>query len=692
MKSLRKSLNGNKDTHRLQISTPVPLPSISKPTSATLPPQKVIRAVSSYRPQAPQQLPFQKGDFFYVTGESDNQGAWYQAHNPVTGARGLVPKTMFEEFCKSPPPIRTSRMSFGLNSPSFASPKSPKTQVFYAVVLHDFVAERADELDAKAGDAISVVAQSNREWFVAKSIGRLGRPGLIPATFVEIRDPASNLPITDIEALMDRGDLPKVEDWKRAMLSYKQNSISLGVIEDNLAETSVPDSPYMQQPSIVVQQPSPRGDKILPADQQRAPSPVYLPDGILLSADVISFHYEMDEYWFRIDSVFQPYDPKDSHQLPKAKQLILFRVYNDFYDFQVNLLETFPREAGREPPSERILPFMPGPAEKVDDEITATRREELDEYLHKLCALNGVGGSYILEHRVVREFLALKPGDVENDIEPRYEEIRTLFAEDSYNETADPYSSQVAQDFEDEVRDTLGDMRLSDREHENRSDGSDYGEDHTLPVHYTGRDSQASISLRQHAHQRSASAASFRRAHSPPRLNGSSPSPSRSNSERSRSPRTYSPSPRLASQVLGDMQRTSAYSRTSTASNSRWPDYTASSPSSLHSSQRSMSSRSRTHSTATTNLNTPPISAGNPQTAFVKIKIFDRVTDDLIAIRVHPRVTHSELIGKVQARLGGEVLNLRYRDSLNNEFIGIDGDEELREWMEGTEKHVLYAD
>lgn len=108
MKSLRKSLNGNgnRDIHRLEISTPLPLPSVSKPQNASLPPQKVIRAIASYRPQGPQQLPFQKGDFFYVTGNVETQGDWYDAHNPVTGARGLVPKSMFEEFCKSPASVQ----------------------------------------------------------------------------------------------------------------------------------------------------------------------------------------------------------------------------------------------------------------------------------------------------------------------------------------------------------------------------------------------------------------------------------------------------------------------------------------------------------------------------------------------------------------------------------------------------------
>ena len=102
MKSLRKSLNANggKDSIRSHISTP--LPPVSKPPSAILPPQKVIRALSNYRPQAPQELSFQKGDFFHVLRDVDDQGAWYEAHNPVTGARGLVPRAMFEEFNRNP--------------------------------------------------------------------------------------------------------------------------------------------------------------------------------------------------------------------------------------------------------------------------------------------------------------------------------------------------------------------------------------------------------------------------------------------------------------------------------------------------------------------------------------------------------------------------------------------------------------
>jgi bud emergence protein 1 len=57
----------------------------------------------------------------------------------------------------------------------------------YGVVLYDFVAERPDELQANTGESIIVIAQSNQEWFVAKRTGRLGGPGLIPVSYVQIR-------------------------------------------------------------------------------------------------------------------------------------------------------------------------------------------------------------------------------------------------------------------------------------------------------------------------------------------------------------------------------------------------------------------------------------------------------------------------------------------------------------------------
>ena len=113
MKALRKSLSSTKDHHPSHsshhhhsshhISTPITSPTLSKAVANLPPPTRVIRATSKFRSQAPQQLSFEKGDFFHVLRDVDNQGLWYEAHNPMTGARGLVPRAMFEEFSKGNP-------------------------------------------------------------------------------------------------------------------------------------------------------------------------------------------------------------------------------------------------------------------------------------------------------------------------------------------------------------------------------------------------------------------------------------------------------------------------------------------------------------------------------------------------------------------------------------------------------------
>lgn len=101
----------------------------------------------------------------------------------------------------------------------------------YGVVMYDFKAERPDELDAKEGEAIIVIAQSNPEWFVAKPITRLGGPGLIPVSFIEIRDMATNQAVDNPTEAVRMAGVPKVEEWKKMAADYKNGSIPLGTLD-----------------------------------------------------------------------------------------------------------------------------------------------------------------------------------------------------------------------------------------------------------------------------------------------------------------------------------------------------------------------------------------------------------------------------------------------------------------------------
>lgn len=580
-----------------------------------------------------------------------------------------------------------------------SSPNSPKLKTYYAIVLHDFNAERADELDARSGDPVTVVAQSNREWFVAKPIGRLGRPGLIPVSFVEIRDPATGKAVEDVLALIDSGELPRVEVWKRAVLNYKANSISLGVLDDSpspSSSASYRSSASPMEPAIMVQGATPLPEQSEqqqpPPDPPRASPSTLLPEGILLSAEIKSYHYEAEEYWFRVHAIYQPYGDR-SQSLPPAKELVLFRSYNDFYDFQVELLDTFPYEAGRPDTSTRVLPYMPGPVDVVDNEITLTRRDELDEYLHKLCALKTYA-RYVLEHTLVRSFCSLKPGDGEVNVEPRRGEmdaLRKSTHEDERRSYADPSAAA----------DRISRLRVSPHPENRLSDASRYDDEDADPAPLNGDSYYANGKTHEHEHARSQSrTANHTRADS----QNSFRRPADSIPPRSQSPaitsqsysRGHSPAPsreitRSRTPLEIDPHEANVASRSSLSS-SHDPSpvsMRSSQAGSVHTAATSVSGRSRSASNAGYN---PPISATNPNAAFLKIKIFDRVSDDLVAIRVHPKVTHAQLMDKVQARLGGNVLALRFRDSLSNEFVPLESDGDLRGWLDSTDRHVLYAE
>lgn len=271
----------------------------------------------------------------------------------------------------------------------------------YGVVIYDFKAERPDELEAEAGEAIIIIAQSNPEWFVAKPIKRLGGPGLIPVTFIEIRDINTGQPVTDPNEAVQRAGVPKVEEWKRLAANYKNKSIPLGKFSDggmmstqkdmermsvNTQQSGGSHNHHQRQTSRSIQNNHDRNS------QRQDLSPV--------SASIPRYIFENDKYWYIIEC-----------QMEDGRWWELSRTYQKFYDFQIALLQRFPREAQSPTGGKRVLPFMPGPVTYVTDAISNGRRESLNTYVKELLALP----TYIARCDLVRELFAPIDGDYELD-------------------------------------------------------------------------------------------------------------------------------------------------------------------------------------------------------------------------------------------------------------------------------------
>jgi bud emergence protein 1 len=233
---------------------------------------QVIKALYDYKATDPNPnsgfLSFSQGDFLHVVDREDDPD-WYEACNPLHGTRGLVPVSYFEGVGKTvrdsagpaprsatpqhpqpAPPLQQphdSGYQERITSPGNLQDMMPPSMrlsragkqgaMVYGIVIYDFKAERPDELEAKEGEAIIVIAQSNPEWFVAKPITRLGGPGLIPVSFIEIRDMTTGQAVADTQAAVTAAGVPKVEEWKKMAADYKNGSIPLGKLETNSQQT-----------------------------------------------------------------------------------------------------------------------------------------------------------------------------------------------------------------------------------------------------------------------------------------------------------------------------------------------------------------------------------------------------------------------------------------------------------------------
>lgn len=118
-----------------------------------------------------------------------------------------------------------------------------------------------------------------------------------------------------------------------------------------------------------------------------------------ISASIPRYCFENDKYWYIIECV-----------LEDGRHWELSRFYQNFYDFQIALLQEFPKEADSNGGA-RILPYMPGPVTYVTDAISNGRRESLNDYVKKLLLLP----PYISKCQLVRELFAPREGDFELD-------------------------------------------------------------------------------------------------------------------------------------------------------------------------------------------------------------------------------------------------------------------------------------
>ncbi|KAH3902197.1 phosphatidylinositol-3-phosphate-binding protein BEM1 SCDLUD_002012 [Saccharomycodes ludwigii] len=305
--------------------------------------------------------------------------------------------------------INSSNTNYSGNSSNTSSNNNNNLPSLYAIVLYDFTAEKSDELTCHTGENLFICAHHNHEWFVAKPIGRLGGPGLVPVSFVSIIDISTGYATgNNVRYDIDNTGLPTVKEWKESIARYKASNIALGTIEQqhkqkpqnrleiNSTGININNYHYERDNNSI-------GKNLVPSDDGTSSFIInnYNDDDnahsnstdefefgneiFVLDAAIESYSLETSDnkYWFNLACVLS-----DGHVRS------LKRYYEDFYDLQVSVLDAFPAESGKSAngknttkKQQRIIPYIPGPVPFVTETITMKRKEDLNLYVKDLINL-----------------------------------------------------------------------------------------------------------------------------------------------------------------------------------------------------------------------------------------------------------------------------------------------------------------
>lgn len=280
------------------------------------------------------------------------------------------------------------------NSFNSSSSSNPNTNShLYGVVLYDFEAERPDELSCKAGENIIIFAHHDQEWFIAKTIDRIGGPGFVPCGFIMVVDLktgySSNNPLAkDIESV----NLPTVVEWKQNIEQQKNKNIDLKKQQHSSASQQARSQSInsmnksLQQPPSTTSQHNSRSYSInsKQSSQKNVSSrhqSLDTDENFILEAKVTEYIWEDQKYKFILSCLTS-----------FSKTRTLKRTYEDFYNLQINILESYPEESGKVimkdgNMSPRIVPYIPGPVPYVTEDITKKRLIDLNTYINELIHL-----------------------------------------------------------------------------------------------------------------------------------------------------------------------------------------------------------------------------------------------------------------------------------------------------------------
>lgn len=478
-----KALRELRDTWRERGSVPLRYSqthgSGAKHAISLQPPKRVIRATRDYVSKSPHELSFHNGDFFHVLSDEDpySGSGWIEACNPMTCARGYVPINFFDVLERSVP-----RSAFSLNvrnelnphgsplTPSLSrssrsdSTSSTRTSSStLATFKYNFQAELPHELSGKEGDSVLIVAKSNNEWLVAKHVGQISSPGLVPVTFMAFRNQFTGQPLEEESYESILAQIPSVAEWEEQNKHLADQAIPLGTIDhygpqkclnDPLPPLPTQLKTWNTTPSAVhvINEYFPETVSLSRTNSGLVHDPTSSQMGLLTSASVDGMQPDSTHIWFCVRASFtSAMFSRNAHAQVCAyevREVLVFRSYHDFFVFHGALERESYQFNDRSSVGQTgtILPPLPRIPDVNSSDSAVQCCKELNLYMQHICALP----ENFLRARAIRGFLELRQGD----------KCQTTLVPHSRHSNTSTLDFDLASQLEDmNMRDSLGSGR-----------------------------------------------------------------------------------------------------------------------------------------------------------------------------------------------------------------------------------------
>lgn len=339
----------------------------------------VIRAVHSHTATAPREFSFAKDDCFYMLGGASEGKDFIEVIHPRLRTLGLVPAVKFEF-------VPTTALN-----KQVARSRKPKNVLAY--VTSTTFKYNNEDLEASKGDPVLILEEICENFYLAKLIGKVGPPGRIHKSQVELKEEASQK-AQRTESLSSLCGLRKNNSTGNAARTEKMRFMS------SRRSDSTPQILSQQYSSwgVLGAELSLGTDRL---ENHISASHVVLDAVPIAEIKIVRWEQALIE----LTAIFSD-----------ASRHSVSRSPASFRELQLKLLETFPSESGFGG-KERVMPYMP----PLDANPSAIA--ELNAYFQVLLEVNAL----LPRCRPLLDFVAVRPGDTTKPLKGRPLQINKLF-------------------------------------------------------------------------------------------------------------------------------------------------------------------------------------------------------------------------------------------------------------------------